>query len=91
MGSTAEAVPSTYFKHPNQDLHNFQLLKKDEKTRIFAQIWIIACRVSGADNVSGGNNRYSFCMDLTSYPVRSYIGGQRAGFVRNDFNSAVAC
>ena len=47
------------------DLHHFQQFKKDKKSGICTQIWIIACRVSGSDdNVSGGPSGSAFCQLL---------------------------
>ena len=60
------------------DLHQFELLKKDMKTTLVEEIWIVACKVAGKDEgVSGGLSGDAFCKSLATTALSDVTAGTK--------------
>jgi hypothetical protein len=66
-----------------QDLHHFEWLKKDDKTGLIDEIWIVACQVAGIQGeVTGGASGDEFCKSM----AKTTLSDVKAG-VKNQYGS----
>lgn len=61
-----------------QDLNHFEWLKRDDKTTLVEEIWIVACRVAGnQENVTGGTSGDEFCKLLARTTLSDVKAGEK--------------